>query len=386
MMTQDSNKVPLGRIDPPDWIKPIGPGGRALLDTLLKEGGAAQASLPARLGLSQPSVARLVSGFVADGVVTTSSRAPTGRGNPSVMLHLAPDHAFGIGAGVVGDALSMALVDVAGAVRATSRLALEDRSRAAIAAHIRRERDRLVAQARIDPARLVGAGVGFGAFLVDGPLRFNPPAVLADWVDADVPAIMRDAFELPVLCDNDATTAAIAESLLGVGRTCPTFAFCHLTNGFGGGLIVDGRPMRGALGNAGDFGGVWWLLDQGYPNLERLRIHLAEGGDSFGSVETMLEELMPDMPGIEGWLAEAERPFASLAFLLGHMVSPEQVVIGGRLPGWLAERLAARIALPASPPRNDQPFRLPRIVARQVDGDAAAIGAALMPLQALFFA
>ena len=99
----------------------------------------------------------------------------------------------------------------------------------------------------------------------------------------------------------------------------------------------------------------------------------------------MLAGLTPDMPGIEGWLAEAEKPFASLAFLLGHMVAPEKVVIGGRLPGWLAERLAARIVLPASPPRNDQPFRLPAVVARQVDGDAAAIGAALMPLQALFF-
>lgn len=384
-MTRNDDMVPLGRIERPDRLKTIGPGGRALLDVLLKEGGASQASLPTRLGLSQPSVARLVNGFTAEGIVTASSRTPTGRGNPSVLLHLSPDFAYGIGAGLVGDALSIALVDLAGRVCGTRRVGLDDRSRTAIVARIRRERDELVATAGIDPALLIGAGVGFGGFLVDGPLRFNPPAVLADWVDADVPAIMSDAFGLPVLCDNDATTAAIAESLLGVGRTCPTFAFCHLTNGFGGGLIVDGQPMRGALGNAGDFGGVWWLLNQGYPNLERLRVHLAEGGDPYPSVEAMLEGITPEMPGIEGWLAEAERPFASLAFLLGHMVSPEKVVIGGRLPGWLAERLAARIVLPASPPRNNQPFRLPQIVARQVDGDAAAIGAALMPLQALFF-
>lgn len=385
-MTASVNVVPLGQLDRPDWTKPIGNGGRALLDLLLKQGEAIQAALPAMLGLSQPSVARLVTGFVGEGIVTVLTRAPVGRGNPSVTLRLTPDFAFGLGVGLVGDALSMALVDVAGGVRGTRRVALRDRSRAAVVAHIRRERHALVADAAIDPDRIVGAGCGFGGFLVDGPLRFNPPAVLADWVDADVPAIMRDACDLPVLCDNDATTAAIAESLLGVGRSCPTFAFCHLTNGFGGGLIVDGRPMRGFLGNAGDFGGVWWLLDQGYPNLERLRLHIVEAGTPFDSVEAMLAGVTPETPGIEGWLREAERPFASLAFLLGHMVSPEKVVIGGRLPGWLAERLAARIALPASPPRNDQPFRLPQIVARQVDGDAAAIGAALMPLQALFFA
>ena len=377
--------VPLGRIDQPDWVKPIAGGGRALLDLLIKQGSATQADLPRRLDLSQPSIARLVNGFVADGIITASARAATGRGNPSVTLKLNADFAFGIGVGIVGDALSMALVDLGGNVRKTKRVALVDRSREAVVEAIRAGRDELVSSGSIGKSRIVGAGIGFGGFLVDGPLRFNPPAVLADWVDADVPAIMQAALDLPVLCDNDATTAAIAESLLGVGRTCSTFAFCHLTNGFGGGLIADGRPMRGALGNAGDFGGVWWLLDQGYPNLERLRIHVTEGGTQFASVEEMLVALEPATPGIEGWLREAERPFASLAFLLGHIVAPEKVVIGGRLPGWLAEQLAARIVLPASPPRNDQPFRLPQVVARQVEGDAAAIGAALMPLQALFF-
>jgi hypothetical protein len=68
------------------------------------------------------------------------------------------------------------------------------------------------------------------------------------------------------------------------------------------------------------------------------------------------------------------------------MDAPEKVVIGGCLPDWLAKRLAEKITLPASPPRNVMPFPRPKIVAREVDGDASAIGAAAMPLRQFFFA
>ncbi len=388
-MTIDCN-IPVGRLSAPAWYRPVGAGGRALLDMLLRRGTMVQAALPSVLGLSQPSVARLVSGFVADGVVGTANRTATGRGNPSVSLTLAADHALALGVGMTGDGLSMALVDIAGMVRATRRAAIRDRSRAAILAQMEAVRADLLAGSDIDRSRLVGTGVGFSGFLVGDPPRFNPPALLADWFDLDLAETLSPVFGPGILCDNDATCAAIAEGLLGVGRTTATFAYCHLTNGFGGGLIVDGLPMRGARGNAGDFGAVWWLLgrddpDVGYPGLDRLHRLVTEGGTSFATVEEMLAAIDRTTPGVDTWLAEAQEPFARLAFLLGHIFAPEKVVIGGRLPAWLAEALAGSVRLPVSPTRNDRPFPLPTIVARQVDGDATAIGAALMPLRALFF-
>lgn len=265
-----------------------------------------------------------------------------------------------------------------------------DRSRSAVTAQMTVMRADLLAAARIDEARLVGTGISFSGFLTGDPLRFNPPAMLADWVDVDLVETLSPVFGSDLLCDNDATCAAVAEGLLGVGRTTSTFAYCHLTNGFGGGVIVDGQPMRGARGNAGDFGAVWWLLargrtEGGYSSLDRLRRVVAEGGSPFATVEEMLAGITPATPGVDAWLTEAGEPFATLAFLLGHILAPEKIVIGGRLPGWLAAALAHSLDLPASPVRHDRPFPLPDIVLREVDGDATAIGAALMPLRAFLF-
>lgn len=376
----------IGTLSPPPWVKPTSPGGRSLLDLLLKKGPTSQAALTAALDISQPSVARLVSGFLADGAVKVSERVAQGRGNPSVQVALDPDYAYGLGVSLSGDSVSLTLLDMTGRPRSTRAVAMPDMAPQIVLDRLFALKSELLTETSVDPSRIVGAGVGFSGFFVADPLRFNPPQQLRGWAQIDVADALSQALDLSVIGENDGTAAAVAESLLGVGRTCSTFAYCHLTNGFGGGLIVDGRPLRGAMGNAGDFGGVLWLLDDGYPNLDLLRSTVEAAGSAFDTVEEMVRTIRPETPGVSDWISDAQRPIAKLAFLLGHILAPERVVIGGRLPVPVAQALADAVSLPQTPTRNAQPFPLPRVVASEVNGDAVAIGAALMPLQALFFA
>lgn len=381
-----NNTSTMGELRPLAWVRPVSAGGRAMLDLLLKGGGVSQAELTARLDLSQPTVARLVGTFSSDGLVLLSERVAERRGNPSVHVALNPDYAYALGIGLVGDAVSVTLLDFTGQVRATRTAAMRSMSRAAVLKKLPTLRREVIEAAEVDADRIVGAGVGFSGFFVHDPPRFNPPEPLHDWAQADVAATIADALNLSVVCENDGTTAAIAESLLGIGRTCPTFAYCHFANGFGGGLISDGKAVRGALGNAGDFGGVLWLLDEGNPTLELLRDLVAKAGKEYPTVEDMIRKIGPDTPGVPAWIGKAKKPIGKLAFLLGHIFAPAKVVIGGRLPRPIAARLASELRLPQTPVRNDLPFPLPAIVASAVDGDSVSIGAAAMPLQQLFFA
>ena len=375
----------IGRVQAPAWLKPVSRGGREVLDLLLKRGRQSQAEITTIVDISQPSVARLVGSFEADGLIRLSERRTGGRGNPSMHVELNPDFAYSLGIGMVGDAIAMTVLDLVGNVRASKSVAMKSMSRAAVIKRMVALKSTVLTKAEIPPRRLVGAGVGFSGFFVEEPLRFNPPEQLRDWADVDVAAVLEEALGLPVTCDNDGTVAAVAENFLGIGKTCPTFAYCHLTNGFGGGLIDSGRALRGARGNAGDFGGVLWLLDDGYPNLDSLRTCISRNGIDFETVEDMVHAIDPQTPGVAAWIDTAKRPIAKLAFLLGHIVAPEKVVIGGRLPHSVSKALAAAIELPKTPTRNDKPFPLPQVVASEVQGDAVSIGAAAMPLQQLFF-
>jgi glucokinase len=61
---------------------------------------------------------------------------------------------------------------------------------------------------------------------------------------------------LPVVVDNDANTAALAETRFGAGRG-HRFVLCiTLGTGIGGALVMDQRVFRGANGMAGEFGHI----------------------------------------------------------------------------------------------------------------------------------
>ena len=97
----------------------------------------------------------------------------------------------------------------------------------------------------------IGVGVP-GLVDRDGTLRFAPnlPGVL----ELPVGALLASATGLPVRVDNDNTCALWGEHLLGAARDVSDAVLVGLGTGIGGGLLLDGRLVRGAHGFAGEIG------------------------------------------------------------------------------------------------------------------------------------
>ena len=77
--------------------------------------------------------------------------------------------------------------------------------------------------------------------------------------------------------------------------------------------------------------------------------------------------------------------FNLVASVISATLDPDLIVLGGRLPPVLAERIIARIRL-TNPERRGHHRPAPRIVPSTIGPDAAAIGAAMLPLRTAFFA
>ena len=101
-----------------------------------------------------------------------------------------------------------------------------------------------------------GVGVGVPG-LVDrrGVLRFAPnlPGITELPVG---PGTSQRLAPIPVVVDNDATCAGWAETVQGAARGCGNVLLATLGTGIGGGLVVEGRVIRGANGFAGEIGHV----------------------------------------------------------------------------------------------------------------------------------
>jgi glucokinase len=97
--------------------------------------------------------------------------------------------------------------------------------------------------------------VGFGIpALVEwetGVSRWSTHLPLEDVRFRDV---MSERLGLPVVVDNDANAALLAEARFGAARDLSHAVLVALGTGIGSGLLLDGRVYRGALGFASEIG------------------------------------------------------------------------------------------------------------------------------------
>ena len=101
------------------------------------------------------------------------------------------------------------------------------------------------------------AGVGVG---VPGPLdlgrRVVVEALNLRWRDAPLADMIEDETGWPVVLENDADCAAMAEWRYGWGRGAKRLVGLTVGTGIGGGIVLDGDLYRGASGAAAEVGHV----------------------------------------------------------------------------------------------------------------------------------
>lgn len=96
----------------------------------------------------------------------------------------------------------------------------------------------------------------------DGVLTKLPN--LPSLVGLDLKKELRDLFGLPVSVENDATAAGIGENWIGASRGIRNVVCATLGTGIGGGIIIDGEPLRGKDGIGGEIGHIC-VEPEGYP-------------------------------------------------------------------------------------------------------------------------
>jgi glucokinase len=212
--------------------------------------------------------------------------------------------------------------------------------------------------------------------------------------DVDFRDRMRERHGVPVAIDNDGNAAAIAEWRTGAARGASNVVMLTLGTGVGGGLILGGRPYRGATGSGAELGHIVIEFDGplcgcgGRGHLEAVASGKAAGrvAQKLYGPEAKGQDLVRQAESGED---DAVRAMAAIGRRLGAAIAtfvnifePEIVVIGGgfgaasELMLGPAREVLARDGLP---PGRDTV----RIVEAQLGSDAGVIGAGMIAFEAL---
>lgn len=156
-----------------------------------------------------------------------------------------------------GTKLAAGVVDADGIVR--SRLAepshREQGPAAMIARHLALGR-RAVEAAGLPFDAIDAVGIACGGPLDPFAGVVLAPLHLPGWIDVPLVGVVERELGVVAAVDNDATAGAMAEWRFGAGRARGVRNLVYLTisTGIGGGVIADGRVIRGANGNAAELG------------------------------------------------------------------------------------------------------------------------------------
>jgi glucokinase len=214
--------------------------------------------------------------------------------------------------------------------------------------------------------------------------------------DLDLRSRMADRFGVPVGIDNDANAAAIGEWRAGAGRSASHMVMLTLGTGVGGGLILDGKPYRGAVGAAGELGHI--VIEHDGEHCQGLctgRGHLEAVASGRAATQDARAAFGPDADArslvrkAEEGDEEATEILRQIGRRLGsgigsllNIFDPELVVVGGGFASageWVlgpAREVVQREALHPARERT-------RIVLAELGAEAGLVGAGFVAFEAL---
>ena len=186
------------------------------------------------------------------------------------------------------------------------------------------------------------------------------------WSRAPFRERFADSLSLPVFVGNDATAAAIGEHLNGVARELRTFFYLYVSEGIGGGLFVDGQPVMGAFGNAGEIGRMLFGLSatgevpqrlEAIASVDALRRSRAAAGTQDAAILDHNSLFDVDDEILDNWLTRAAQCLRVAVANIENLVDPEAVVIGGQVPERHLREIVLRMQplLPSVSQRSDRP-------------------------------
>ncbi len=312
----------------------------AILRTLHREGPCSRARLTRLTGMSPPTVSRIVARLIERGLVVEVRRGESTGGRRPVLLQIDEAKLYAVGVQVQRDRVSCLLSDLRGAPLGRRAYPPFDLEPEGLIRELARELDGLIRQAGVDRRRVLGIGVGV-AGVVDAGRGVVVRSVNLGWRDVPAAERLERLLGLPVVVQNDANAAAMAELWFGPAPRHETLMFLKTEAGVGAGILVDGRLISGPRGMAGEIGHVT-VVEHGHPCrcghagcletyvnlqdvLERYRQRTGQAVDK----PAFFQRAQAGDPVARQLVDEAASALAHAVVYAGMLLDLQMVVIGG---------------------------------------------------------
>lgn len=233
-----------------------------ILECLQREGPLSRVELAQLTGISLPAVTHLVAELEAENLVVCVGKGESSGGRPPVLYAYNFQVAYVVGVDLGATNIVAGVTDLDGNVLAVDTMPTFDRDDETVpfVERLIRLIDQVVARAGVDPAKVMGLGIGVPGVpdVEKGTLRLAPGLMpgrsLAESGEIAVVAPLEERYGWPVHLDNDVNAILRGERWKGALRGVQHGLCVTIGTGIGAALLVNGEVYAGARGAAGEIG------------------------------------------------------------------------------------------------------------------------------------
>jgi len=226
----------------------------AVLELIRRESPIARSTIARRLGVSLPTVMRIVDGLIEDGFVRLQGETEWSGGRRRPLLEFNADGYVVLGVDMGGTKkIYGALSEIGGNI--IDEVEMERRGASGEKCYdlLTKLIDALLASPGLKGRRVRGIGVGAPGIThhKDGIVKW---AYALNWKDFPLKTMLSKRYKLPITVDNDVNLAALGEHWFGAGQHAQNMVLMVIGAGIGAGIIIDGSLYRGSREASGEIG------------------------------------------------------------------------------------------------------------------------------------
>ncbi len=227
---------------------------KRIISAMSKKGEITINEIAELLNISVPTATELTMGLVEDGLVKDTGKKSEGVGRKAAIFSLANDSFFFLGVEIKKYKVNIGLMGfdkkmVAESLNVSFPFLDKHESLDAIIDAIKA----FLESIEIPKEKILGIGLS-----IAGRINVKTGKILTiyHFADAPVKEILEESIGLEVYIDNDSRTLAYGEYHFGLAGPEKNVLTVNMDYGLGLGIFVDGHPLYGASGFAGELGHI----------------------------------------------------------------------------------------------------------------------------------
>lgn len=365
---------------------------RLVLSFIRRHGEMASAEIARRSGLSAQTVSNIIRSLEADGLVFRGKSVKGGVGKPSTPVALNPSGVYALGLNIGRRSIEADFIDFRGARVERSREAYSFPTPKNVRAFLKRTMANIQEKHPNAWEKVSDIGVSAPYWLWDWSDVANAPTDrMLQWRDVSVASIVAEESERGVVFENDATSACVAEHMIGRGGQFSDFLYIFVGSFVGGGVVLDGKVFTGRSGNSGALGplpipdgkgGVTQLLN--VASLSVLERELTAAGWPADVLRSNPNNWAGLEPHLTTWIDQTANALAIAITAAASVIEIEAAIMDGAFPEEARRRLVEATSARLED-TNLTGLKPPLVLEASVGRSARSMGAALLPIRANYF-